>query len=279
MKMLRPWALTALLFLAIVAPAQAASDIAADYTIYLGGFLFAKGTFHARLEGDNYDLNAVLTTAGLPRAFYEATFDLASEGELAAAAVHPRLYRSTSSEWDHTPKTMRLDYDAEGMPRITSTPTTKPGELEVMPYQQLATQDPISAVLVPVAAGTHPCDRTIPVFDGKRRYDLKLSYAKAASMTPRGLGRTLDVVACNIRYVAVAPIERRKFTDMLRKNDSMTVWLAPFDEGRVYLPVRLLLRTPLGGAVVDLANVSERLAAPEVPGETRDRLPQPRPRS
>lgn len=279
MKTLRLWTLAATLLVSLSAPARAATDIAADYTIYLGGFLFASGTFHARLDGDSYNLKALLTTAGLPRAFYEATFDLSSEGNFADTAVHPHLYRSVSSEWDHPAKTMRLDYDAQGMPRITATPPIRPGELEVVPYQQLSTQDPISAVLVPVAAGAHPCDRVIPVFDGKRRYDLKLSYAKTMTMTPHGLGRTLEVIACNIRYVAVAPIEKRKFTEMLRRNDSMTVWLAPFDEGRVYMPVRLLLRTPLGGAVAELANVTERTVAPEISDELRYRLPQPRPQN
>ena len=254
-----------------------ASDIAAQFTIYLGGFLFATGNFEARLDGDQYRLKALLSTAGLPRAFYEAEFKLTSEGELAATEVRPRSYLSDS--WDtHSARKVMLAYDGDRMPHLTATPPYEPGDLAgVMPYQQRGTQDPVSAVLVPVVASANPCDRSIPVFDGRRRYDLKLSYAKEVSMTPRGLGTPIKAVACNVRYVPVAPIERRKFTDMLRKNDSMTVWLAPFDQGRVYMPVRLQLRTPLGGAVLELTNVSERVAAQAAAAETAYRLPMPRP--
>ena len=254
-----------------------ASDIEAQFTIYLGGFLFATGNVGARLDGDQYRLKALLSTAGLPRAFYEAEFKLASEGELAAAQVRPHSYVSDS--WDtHSARKVELAYDGDGMPHLTATPPYKPGDLSgVMPYQQRDTQDPVSALLVPVVASANPCERSIPVFDGRRRYDLKLTFAKEVAMTPHGFSKPLKVIACNIRYVPVAPIERRKFTEMLSKNDGMTVWLAPFDGGRVYMPVRLQLRTPLGGAVMELANVSERVAARSAEETASYRLPLPRP--
>lgn len=254
-----------------------ASNIEARFTIYLGGFLFATGNVEARLDGDQYRLNALLSTAGLPRAFYEAEFKLASEGELAALEVRPHSYLSDS--WDtHSARKVMLAYDGDRMPHLTATPPYKPGDLSgVMPYQQRATQDPVSALLVPVMASTNPCERSIPVFDGRRRYDLKLTYAKEVTMTPRGFDKPLKAIACNIRYVPVAPIERRKFTEMLSKNDGMTVWLAPFDGGRVYMPVRLQLRTPLGGAVMELTSVSERIVEPASTEVPSYRLPLPRP--
>lgn len=240
------------------APPVPTDEITAEFTIYLGGFLFAIGTFSAHLEGEDYRLDAHLSTAGLPRAFYEADFKLSSEGTFEAARVRPHRYISDS--WDKSSaRKVTLDYDGDRMPHLSATPPYDPGDLSgVMPYQQIDTQDPISTVLVPVEGTRNPCDRSIPVFDGRRRYDLKLSFDSEVKMTPRGLGRPVTAIACNIRYVPVAPVERRKFTEMLRKNDSMKVWLAPFDSGRVYMPVRLQLRTPLGGAVAELAHAEER---------------------
>jgi hypothetical protein len=51
----------------------------------------------------------------------------------------------------------------------------------------------------------------------------------------------------------------------------MKVWLAPFDGGRVYMPVRFQLRTPLGGAVMELTQVTERTAAMAPDAEPRSR--------
>lgn len=237
-------------------------DIEAEFTIYLGGFLFAVGNFKANLEGDAYRLNTVMGTAGLPRAFYEARFELSSEGRFDASRVRPHIYVSNSWEKKSSGRKVTLDYDAEGMPHLTAVPPDTAGDMpDVMPSQQIETQDPVSAAIVPVAGGTNPCNRSIPVFDGRRRYDLKLSYDSETKLTPHGFNAPLDVIACNIRYVPVAPIEKRKFTDMLRRNDSMKIWLAPFDGGRVYMPVRFQLRTPLGGAVMELTHLSERTAS------------------
>lgn len=244
------------------APSNATpTDIAADFTIHVGGLLFIQGNFKALVEDDSYRLAATMGTAGTTRTFYPADYRLASEGRLAEVSVKPRRYVSDSNSKRSTRK-VTISYSRDGMPRLTAEPPYDPGDLEeVMPTLQQGTQDPVSAFLMPVSGAQNPCKRTIPVFDGKRRYDLKLSYEGTKEMTPRGLAKPVTAMVCTVRYVAVAPMERRKFTDMLRRNDDMTVWLAPFDGGRVYMPVRFQLRTPLGGAVMELTNLTERTAA------------------
>ncbi len=237
------------------------TDIAADFTIHVGGLLFITGRFSAIVEGEAYRLAATMGTAGTTRRFYPADYKLISEGHLAGAQVKPRHYVSDSTS-KHSARLVSLAYGADGMPRLTAEPPYDPQDLnDVTPSLQRNTQDPMSAMLMPVAASQNPCARTIPVFDGKRRYDLKLAYEGEKKMTPRGLERSVTAIVCTIRYVAIAPAERRKFTDMLRRNDDMKVWLAPFDSGRVYMPVRFQLRTPLGGAVMELTQVTERVAA------------------
>ena len=242
-------------------PASPPTDIAADFTIHVGGLLFIAGRFSATVEDEAYRLAATMGTAGATRRFYPADYKLLSEGHLAGAQVKPRHYVSDSTS-KHSARLVSLAYGADGMPRLTAKPPYDPKDAtDVSPSLQRNTQDPMSAMLMPVAASQNPCARTIPVFDGKRRYDLKLTYEGEKEMTPRGLKRPVTAIVCTIRYVPIAPVERRKFTDMLRRNDDMKVWLAPFDDGRVYMPVRFQLRTPLGGAVMELTQVTERMAA------------------
>jgi hypothetical protein len=237
------------------------TDVDADFTIHVGGLLFIQGSFSAMLDSDTYRLAANMGTAGTTRRFYPADYKLTSEGRLADESVKPRHYVSDSTSRDSA-RVVTMTYGKDGMPRLSAVPPYDPGDLgDVMPSLQQGTQDPVSAFLMPVAASENPCKRTIPVFDGKRRYDLKLAYEGTKEMTPRGLGKPVDAIVCTIRYVAIAPVEKRKFTDMLRRNDDMKVWLAPFDGGRVYMPVRFQLRTPLGGAVMELTSIRERTAA------------------
>lgn len=241
-------------------PTPSPHHVEAGFTVYVGGFLLAKGRYKARLDGDAYRLDVSVTTAGAPAALYEAEFNLLSEGDIAEARIRPRRYMSDARGTRYTRK-VTLDYDGNGMPHLSATPPYEPGDLAgTVPSQRVATQDPISALVVPVAGGGHPCDRSIPVFDGRRRYDLKLADAGTTSATPKSADVPAGVVVCNVRYVPVAPIveKKRKFTDMLRRNDDTKIWLAPFDGGRIYLPVRLQLRTPLGGAVAEIERLDER---------------------
>lgn len=269
--------------LAALAPAPAApaimaatgapaSALEAEFTLYVGGVLFGRGHIEAAFRHDeDYRLTALMTTAGLPKTFYEAEFHLESEGRFAAGSVRPRRFVSDSRDKSSERK-ITLAYSADGVPRMTADPPYEPGDLSgVLPYQQMGTQDPISAMLVPVAGTDNPCGRTIPVFDGRRRYDLQLAYDGERMLTPRGAGYSGNTIVCNIRYVPVGNPERRKFTEMLRRNDDMKVWLAPFDGGRVYMPVRLQLRTPLGGAVMELTRLEEKPSRGKTAADTAAR--------
>jgi hypothetical protein len=77
-------------------------------------------------------------------------------------------------------------------------------------------------------------------------------------------------ILCTMRYEAIAPIERkRRFTNTLRRNPDMRIWLASFNNGRLYMPVRFELPTPIGMAVMELQNLTEQKTAEMAPEEKR----------
>src|SRR3546814_9717940 len=57
------------------------TDIAADFTIHVGGLLFIAGRFSATVEDEAYRLAATMGTAGATRRFYPADYKLVSEGQ------------------------------------------------------------------------------------------------------------------------------------------------------------------------------------------------------
>lgn len=257
------------LFAAQSPPAQEnPTHVAADFTIYVGGFLFVEGKFNARLEDKNYQLATQMNTVGVAASFYPATYKLASEGALKAEHVEPRRFFSDTKAKKDT-RVLTLTYDKSHMPRLRATPPYSASDLkDVKPALQLNTQDPVSAFMLPVAGGANPCARTIAVFDGRRRFNLTFNYVGKKKMTtpntahPDQPATPLTAIVCTIRYEAIAPLEKkRKFTTMLRRNDDMKIWLAPFDGGRVYMPVRFELRTPIGSAVMELQNLTEHQIA------------------
>src|SRR3546814_8665617 len=76
-------------------------------------------------------------------------------------------------------------------------------------------------------------------FKQKTAYEMRISdwssdVCSSDLITPEGWTKSLTAVVCTVRYEAIAPVEKkRKFTNMLRRNDDMKIWLAPFDKGQI----------------------------------------------
>tara|TARA_R110000868_G_scaffold36635_14_gene129885 strand:- start:1968 stop:2882 length:915 start_codon:yes stop_codon:yes gene_type:complete len=249
-------------------PAEMQSDVAAGFTIYVGGVLFVEGHFKAEVAGDAYRLNTYMETTGLAHRLYPAVYKLMSMGRIAGESIEPEKFVSdTVARKDK--RLVTLTYDEARMPSLSATPPYSEDDIkDVTPDQQRATQDPVSAFLLPVSAGDTPCARTIPIFDGKRRFNLTFAHqgtkkiAPHDTSTPDGWGASLDTIVCTMHYEAISPpAKKRRFTSMMRRNDEMKIWFAPFDEGRVYLPVRFEIPTPLGAAVMELKNLTAEKSA------------------
>lgn len=232
-------------------------DINARYTVYVGGFLFAEATLAAEVKDDDYRMHAFVAVAGTPSYFFDSKWDLYSQGNMSGGKTRPARYVFNSIEPDQTKKTM-LDYDKQGMPILTMDPPQDVATT-VQPYERLNTQDPVSAFLMPVAAnGKNPCDRKLAIFDGKRRYDLQFAFEKEDQITTRNKGYSGKAMVCTVSFKPGTGTERKKFTDMMRRNGDTRIWLASVDGGKVYMPVKLQLRTPIGGAVMEVVSLAQK---------------------
>ena len=248
--------------------ASVQSDVAAGFTIYVGGVLFVEGHFKAEVAGDAYRLNTYMETTGLAHRLYPAVYKLMSMGRIAGESIEPEKFVSDTVARDDK-RLVTLTYDDMGMPSLSVTPPYDEDDIkEVTADQQRATQDPVSAFLLPVRATDTPCARTIPIFDGKRRFNLTFAdqgtkkIAPHDTSAPDGWGPSLDTIVCTMHYEAITPpAKKRRFTTVLRRNDEMKIWFAPFNDGRVYLPVRFEIPTPLGAAVMELNDLTATKSA------------------
>jgi len=235
-------------------------DIDARYTVYVGGFLFAEVTLAAEVKDDDYRLRAFAAVAGTPSHFFDSKWDLFSQGSLSQGKIRPAHYVFNAIEPDQTKKTT-LDYDRHGMPSLTMDPPQDVA-VTVQPFERLNTQDPVSAFLMPVLAnGKNPCERKLAIFDGKRRYDLQFAFEREEQIITRNKGYSGPAMVCSVTFKPGTGTERKKFTDMMRRNGDTLIWLASVDGGKVYMPVKLQLRTPIGGAVMEAVALSEKTQA------------------
>ena len=138
--------------------------------------------------------------------------------------------------------------------------------------------DPLSAWLIPadqdddLTAGV--CNRTLPIFDGERRYDLKLSFRRMDKVKT-DQGYTGPVVVCAVSFQPSAGHRAGSgLVKFLAHGRDIELWLAPVGGPRVLAPIRLALANLLGNLIVQ-ANKFQS----EVPSSERSRAPLTQPPS
>ena len=112
--------------------------------------------------------------------------------------------------------------------------------------------DPLSAIMV-ISRGpsANPCDRRIPIFDGKERFDLVFSYKrdiKVVEQTPSGQPDVAHV--CRVKYLPIAGHKADSDTSFMAANNEIEVALRPIPSANVFIPYQISIPTMAGSATI-----------------------------
>ena len=100
----------------------------------------------------------------------------------------------------------------------------------------------------PIAA--EACDRTLSIFDGRLRYDLKLAFKRLDAVHAEK-GYSGPAVVCSVKFSPLAGyIPSRTAIKYLARQHDIEIWLAPIAGTRVLVPFRAEGPTPIGKAVL-----------------------------
>ena len=236
------------------APTQPASKLQVAMTVYAGGITMGKVDMDATLRGGEYQVVSNLQTSGIVNAFWQAEIQASSSGRVTDKTFAPALYDSFNTR-QATGKRQQvsLSYEDENPPRLYADPPYSTSGFEVKPLDAKGTLDPLSALTL-IASGVaakdgNPCAVNLPVFDGRRRYNVDLAKVRDIDIKmDNGLYQG-KAVQCEIRYRPVAGFRQR----LLNNNDSFPViraWVARFPSaiaGRDYtVPLRVWAETKYG---------------------------------
>ena len=135
-------------------------------------------------EGYTVEVNA--QTQGVLGTFFPWQTLARSDGRMNAGEAEPRTHRQTGT-WRGKDRAVSLYYDGSGSVLAEVRPPDDPAEREPVPPEMVpGTTDPLSAVLSvagAVAVG-RGCSETVPVFDGRRRYDLTFQEMGSRNLAP-----------------------------------------------------------------------------------------------
>ncbi|MBX3520249.1 MAG: DUF3108 domain-containing protein [Xanthobacteraceae bacterium] len=250
----------ALLLLAASTPAAfAQTRLNAAYSVYLTGIPIGQGAIIVDLNEAGYAAAGSAKFTGLVRMISKGEGTSTVRGSFANNRVISSLYSMQSHSVDRDEK---VDITVENgfAKEFSVLPPPKDLDINRVPITSAARTnvvDPLSAGLVLVAApgdalSPESCNRTLPIFDARFRYDVVLSYARTEGAPKKVEGYTGPVLVCQARYVPIAGHRTdRPQVRELANNRNLFVWLAPVAGTRALVPIKVSIATPIGTMVVE----------------------------
>lgn len=231
--------------------AKPSSQVQMAMTLYAGGVGLGKVDMDATFRGDDYHVTSNLVTSGIVNAFWQSQIQATSNGKLTGGKVSPGLYDSFYTGKNAKNQEVSLTYE-NGAPRLYANPTYPTRGYEVPAEQQKNTFDPMSTIIALTAAtradAKNPCGITMPVFDGRRRYNIEVSKDKEADIKMDNGVYKGHVHICTIKYNQISGFS----PGVLKAKQSFPAihaWMATYQgaEGHTYtIPLRVWADTDYG---------------------------------
>jgi Protein of unknown function (DUF3108) len=241
--------------LVTASPASAESwpaSVRAVYDVNFNGFTVGSFEFEAVAEEQSYTLSGNAKLSILLGAF---TWDgtTRSFGSIVDLAPKPAAFAFDFKSNLKSGST-RMEFGNGEVTDIKNQPVMppKPDVIPVREQHLKGVLDPLSAIMA-VARGTqaNPCERRVPVFDGKERFDLILSpkgETKVTEQQPSGQPGMAHV--CRVRYLPIAGHKVDSDTKYMAANDAIEVMLRPIPSANVFVPYQIVIPTMAGVATI-----------------------------
>ena len=248
--------------IAVVADARRGGALAqgkldARYSVSLGGVSFGKGAWLIDVREDQFTAAVSGATSGVLRMFTSGQGTSAVRGTVSQGQPLASSYASsiqTDKRYDEVRMVMSgstvKDYVAEP-PTIPS-----PDRVPITEAHRRGVSDPMTASLMRVPGNgdtfsPETCQRKLAIFDGRMRYDLRLSFKRLEKVhSEKGYQGT--VIACAVSFSPVSGyVPQRPVIRYLAGLREMEVWLAPIAGTRFMVPYRASIPSPFGLGILE----------------------------
>ncbi len=234
-----------------VASARAQGKLQAHYTISMTGVTIGEIVWLVGIGDTLYTTTASGKASGVLSKLVNGEGSVEAQGSLAADRLMPSSYTSVITDDDGTIKLQMTFVDGIATEMIAPQPPVYADRVPVTDADRRGIADPLSAVLLPTKLGggamaASDCNRTLNIFDGRRRYNLALSYNRMDKVeVERGYSGAILVCA-----VVLQPIAGYRADSMIVKyvagRRNMELWFAPIAGTSIIAPLRVLMPTLIG---------------------------------
>ena len=244
--------------------AHAQSRLKAHYTISMTGVSIGQIVWFVAIGEQRYTAFANGKASGVLSALVNGEGSVDTRGSVVDGRLTPKFFTSKITD-DEGNSELRMNFD-DGVVKelIAQEPPPRLDRVPVTDADRRGVADPLTAMLMSAgddALAASNCNHVLSVFDGRRRYDLALSFKRVDKIA---IERSYSgfVLVCG---VILQPIAGYRADSMLVKyvagRRDMELWFAPIAGTSIIAPIRVTMPTLIGTLEIQ-ADQFEMLAPP-----------------
>ncbi len=228
------------------------ANVRAVYDINFNGFNVGAFEFQSQAEEQSYTVTGNAQLSLLLGAFTwigeTRAFGLISN-HVPKPAAFAFDFRANSKVGS-----TKMDFDNGAVTDVRHSPPAekKPGIVPLRDQHLRGVLDPLTAIMVVARhSNPNPCDRRLPIFDGKERFDLVLSYKgqmKVSEQQPSG--QPVFAHVCRVKYYPIAGHKVDTESSFMATTDAIEVALRPIPSANVLIPYQITIPTLVGQATL-----------------------------
>lgn len=251
-----------------LADAAAANDhptyrMTTSYRVYWLGLPVFKGSVTGSARNGRYALAFRSEATGLLRVLRRSRIDASATGAIGPARYRAFHYQ-LRAKWKKKRRSIDMTFRPDGGFQLAVSPPERDKRKPVPEPVAAAAFDPLTALLhsTTVPLDTPACKLTVPIFDGRRRFDVRLEPAGKAELK-RLVSPLLDreVVKCRIHVRRIAGFTRKEIKNMDKAKDRHAViWVSKLRLLKMWMPVRFAYMSRWGPATGEVVGID--IAAP-----------------
>jgi hypothetical protein len=233
-----------------------AATVRARYSVSYLGVPLGEITIVNTVEPSAYEARLDAHTTGAASVARSFRISMKANGIMRNAAILPTSFSSRQSGAES--RTMRISL-AAGDAKAAEIDPPFEGAGPLVPMTEdhkRSVVDPLSALIMPLSPddrglGPSACDRTLRLFTGIARSDLKFAYARTEQLKSKAYSG--DVAVCSVRYLPIAGHNPDStMTKFMVANRGIEARLAPLQDASLVMLVSATVPLPLGTAMVAL---------------------------
>jgi hypothetical protein len=250
----------ALAIAAALAAALAATDrsahaqsLEARYAISMTGIRVGQSGWTVNIEPDRYTASANGGSVDLLNVLMRGEGVARVTGSVKDGKLVPALFSSSVVEEGRKIDLKMMLDDGTVTAVEDNGPPPEADRVQLTQAHVMGVSDPLTGLIIPdnggdeAGPGKESCNRTLAIFDGRRRYDLVLSFKR----TEKTAGDATRLLVCNL---VLRPIAGHRADSMIMRyvagRRDMEIAFAPIAGTRHLAPFRLTLPTLIGTMAV-----------------------------